>query len=382
MNFKKIIVGVIVILCLVSTVGCKGSKKDVDKSTFKEEKQTQEADMKSIAFITDLGNIDDKSFNQGCWEGILDFCKDKSDYKKQYFRALSDTVESRNTAIEQGIDNGAGIIICAGSFFQKSIYDLQDKYPDRKFLLIDTTPVNENGDEKINENVHCVEFKEEEAGYLAGYSAIKEGYRKLGFLGGIEGVPAIKDFGYGYAQGAEQAAKELKLNNNSIELKFWYAGSFQPSDKITKKMEEWYKDGTQVIFSCGGGILYSVIEATGKDSNRKIIGVDNDQADESEKIIFSSMKGLKSAIVLALKDIDDNKGNWSKDYAGKSSMVGVAEDCVGLSATKNSWRMKNYSIEEYNKLYESIKKKGIKLATDELPELKYVKVDFIKNKSK
>lgn len=370
---KKFILLLGIMTMIVGMSGCGKSDK---KEEVKKQEEVKEENKKVVSLITDFGNIDDKSFNEGAWNGLLKFAE-THDYEKNYYRALFDSDDERKKAMAQAIEEGADILICPGSQFQKVFYDVQDKYKDKMLLIIDSEPKDDNGKTVMSENVHCILYKEEEVGYLAGYAAIMEGYRKLGFLGGME-FEAIQRFGYGYVQGAEAAAKELNLKKNEVEIKYWYGGGFQPTKKITKQMRDWYKSGTEVIFSCGGGILYSVIEAAGDDENRKIIGVDSDQADESDQIIFSAMKGLTESVNNALVALYENGGKWPEDLAGKTSHVGVKENSVGLSATENSWRMKNFSIDDYNKAYKKLQKGDLNINDKELPKLEYVDYQYIK----
>ena len=364
-------------LCVVLTLGLVGCNSKDDK---KEEKKTEnvkenkEDDTKKyVAFITDVGSIDDSSFNAGVWSGVKEFADEKG-YKSDYYKSLEDSYEARADAIDKAAKEKADIIVCAGSLFENVIYDKQNEYKETEFLIIDGEPKNKEGNVKFNKNVHSILFKEEESGYLAGYVAVKEGYRKLGFLGGMD-VKAVVYFGYGFVQGAEAAAKELKLKD--VEVEYKYTGTFQPSEKIRDDVNKWYKDGTEIIFSCGGGILYSVIDAAGEKKDREIIGVDVDQANESEKIVYSAMKELKTSVYTAL--IDYSKDCiWPKDREGKSIKVGVKEKGVGLSATKDSWRIDKVSIADYNKMFEEIQKKDIKIETEKLPKLEYVKVNMHK----
>jgi len=138
--------------------------------------------------------------------------------------------------------------------------------------------------------VHNILYREEQAGYLAGYAAVMDGYTKLGFLGGMA-VPAVVRYGYGYVQGADAAAQKLGLAPGSVEIKYWYSGVFAPNDDIKTKMSGWYTEGTEVVFACGGGIYLSATAAADA-AGGKVIGVDVDQSAESPTIITSAMKDL------------------------------------------------------------------------------------------
>lgn len=356
---KLVLLMLIIVLCIT---GCKktGSKHFVERKP-----QSISNGMK-ISLVTDFGNVDDKSFNEGSWNGVVSFAE-RYGFEKNFYRALYDADSERTKALEQAVDEGADVVVCPGSEFQNVVYEVQDKCKN-KILLIDTEVRDENGNVNIGDNVHCIVYKEEEVGYLAGYAAVREGYRKLGFLGGID-YDAVKRFGYGYAQGIDAAAKELGLDKSKVELKYAYAGGFEPTEEIANSMKKWYEEGTEVIFSCGGSILHSVITAAEEDEKRKIIGVDVDQSGESPHIIFSAMKGLEESVEGALTKLKDNKWNWPEDMAGKATKVGVKEGCVRLSATEHSWRMKNYTIDDYNKMYKQMQKGKVVVEDKKMPKL-------------
>ncbi|HRR90021.1 MAG TPA: BMP family ABC transporter substrate-binding protein, partial [Eubacteriales bacterium] len=170
-----------------------------------------------IALVTDVGNIDDKSFNEGAWNGVKQFAE-ANGKTYGYFRPSEDSDESRIETIKTAIERGAKVVVCPGYLFEVAIYTLQGQYPNVNFLLLDGEP-NDGAEERVYEtksNVHCILYKEEQAGYLAGYAAVMDGYRKLGFLGGID-VPAVVRFGFGFVQGAEAAGEELELAADAID---------------------------------------------------------------------------------------------------------------------------------------------------------------------
>ena len=361
----------------LSLVACgQGGEKantNAGKGAEKKTEAKKEESKGFISLVTDFGNIDDKSFNQASWEGINMFAS-KSNYKKDFYRAeLQESVEARKEVIDKAVTAGADVLVCPGFLFQNIVYEAQTKYPDKHFVLIDTEPADAQGNVKAEKNVYSILYKEEQVGYLAGYAAVMEGYRKLGFLGGMDIAP-VKALGYGYVQGAEAAAKALNLPAGSIQMRYKYAGGFVATDVITKDMTAWYTTGTEVIFSCGGGIVESVIQAAGTDANRKIIGVDVDQASLSDHIIFSALKGIANSVNLALEVFDKNNKQWSAETAGKTDSLGIEKDCVGLSATEGSWRMTKFTIDQYNQFYESIKASTPVISRYQLPTLAYVKV--------
>ncbi len=329
-------------------------------------------DSYEIALVTDVGNIDDKSFNQGAWEGVVEYAENNNK-TYNYFRPSEDSTVARVETIKAAIEKGAKVVVCPGYLFEEAIYEVQDLYPNVNFLLLDGEPhTADYATYYTASNTHNILYKEEQAGYLAGYAAVKEGYTKLGFLGGMA-VPAVIRYGYGYVQGANAAAEELG-NAADVSIKYWYSGSFSPSDDIKTKMSGWYTDGTEVIFSCGGGIYLSATAAA-EAAGAKVIGVDVDQSAESATIITSAMKELANSVVLALTDLYNNNGTWPAGLAGATANLGAVEGCVGLPTA--TWSMTNFTVDEYNALFEQVKSGAITIsnATDVAPTVS-ISVDY------
>jgi basic membrane protein A len=323
---------------------------------------TAEPGTYELALITDVGNIDDKSFNESAWNGVKNYAEaNKITYA--YYRPSEDSTAARVETIGTAVDKGAKIVVCPGFLFEVAIYEVQDMYPDVQFLLLDGVPhTADYATFKTSPNVHCILYQEEQAGYLAGYGAVMDGYRKLGFLGGMA-VPAVVRFGYGYVQGADAAAQSLKLAKDAVEIKYWYAGVFAPSDDIKTKMSGWYTEGTEVVFACGGGIYLSAVAAA-EAAGKKVIGVDKDQAFESDLIITSAMKDLTNSVMLALTSIYDNGGKWDATRAGITAVLGAAENCVGLPTVATSWRFAKWTVAEYDVLFKKLQDKSVVVSND------------------
>ena len=331
-----------------------------------------------VALVTDVGNIDDKSFNQGAWEGVVAFCEGKGLKQGEgydYYRPSEDSTEARVETINTAIANGANVVVCPGYLFEDAIFTVQGSNPDVQFLLLDGEPHSADYTTyETTANSHNILYQEEQAGYFAGYAVVKDGYKKLGFLGGMA-VPAVVRYGYGFVQGANAAAEEMNIVDQ-VSIKYWYCGGFAPSDDIKIKMAGWFTDGTEVVFSCGGGIYLSAVAAA-TEANGKVIGVDVDQSAESECIITSAMKGLSNSVVLALEDLWANNGKWSADYSGKTAVLGAADDCVGLPTADGSWRLSNYTVAEYNELFAKVKDGTIVVSKDtENPPTVSIAVDY------
>ena len=291
-----------------------------------------------VALVTDVGTIDDESFNQACWEGVVAWC-DENKVEYTYYQPTEDSTDARVLSVGQAIAEGYNTIVLPGFLFNETVPIIQEAYPEAYFIAVDVAASDVNP----AANTACITFAEEQAGYLAGYAAVKDGYTKLGYLGGMA-VPAVIRYGYGYIQGADAAAAEMGVD---IEINYTYGGQFFGSPEITAKMEGWYQAGTEVVFACGGGIYTSALEAAEKN-NGKVIGVDVDQSYVSELIITSAMKQLKNVTMTVLDAL--NTGNWAT-YGAKVSNFSLAEgEYVGLPTAETSWRLNTFTVEEYNAL--------------------------------
>ena len=302
----------------------------------------------NVAMVTDVGNIDDKSFNEFTWKGCSDWATENG-MVANYYRPSEDSDEARIETIKTAIDKGANVIVCPGYLFGATYQQLPQQYPEVMFLGIDLGI----GDvPEPQANTALITYQEEQSGFLAGYAAVMDGYTKLAFLGGID-VPAVVRYGFGFVQGADKAAAELG-NTADVSVKYWYSGTFGPNDEIKTKTAGWYTEGTQIIFACGGGIVYSAITSA-DEANGKLIGVDVDQANISERVVTSAKKELENSVKLALSDLLANGGKWSAAYAGVENKLGAAQDCVGLPTDPASWRFSTFTLDQYNALYEKVK---------------------------
>ena len=302
-----------------------------------------------VALVTDVGTIDDEAFNQACWQGVEAWCT-ANGIEYNYYQPTEDSTDARVISVAQAIEEGANAIIMPGFLFGQTVLTVQNEYPDVYFVAVDVAGGDLTFDYQTFEepaaNVACLTFSEEQAGYLAGYMAVKEGYTKLGFLGGMA-VPAVIRYGYGFIQGADAAAQELDTN---IEINYTYGGQFAGSPEITAKMEGWYQAGTEVVFACGGGIYTSADEAAAKHDG-VVIGVDVDQSHLSPRIITSAMKGLQNVTEAVLEAL--NNGEWAT-YGGKVSNFGLMEgEYVGLPT--DNWMLKNVTVEDYEAVKAQIK---------------------------
>lgn len=347
---KKLTALVLSLALVFSLAACGGGKTDPTPTPDAGSATPPPAtDTIEIALVTDVGNIDDKSFNQASWEGVKEYATENN-ITYDYFRPSEDSTVARVETIETAISKGAKVVVCPGFLFEDAVWEVQTKHPEVQFLLLDGTPHDAAySDFTQTENTACILYQEEQAGFLAGYAAVMDGYRKLGFMGGID-VPAVVRFGYGFVQGADAAAAELGVAGD-VSVKYWYSGTFAPDDAIKTKAAGWYTDGTEVIFASGGGIYLSICAAA-NEAGKKVIGVDKDQSFEDPCIITSAVKALTPSVKIALADLYANDGKWGADYAGKVIKLGAKEDCVGLPT--DTWSLQNYTVDQYNELFAKI----------------------------
>jgi basic membrane protein A len=369
---KKLIAILMVLVLALGTLTACGSKEDKKDDTKvgtnqdekkddkKDDKQEDKADDKTagdayeIALITDKGNIDDKSFNQGAWEGVVEFAK-ANNVSHQYYKPEEASDAGYLACIELAIAGGAKVVVTPGFLFEVAMYEAQTRYPDVKFILLDGAPhTADYSVYETKENVASVMYAEEESGYLAGYAAVMDGMKKLGFMGGMA-VPAVQAFGYGFLQGAQDAAKELGLGAGEVQVTYHYTGNFEENDTNKATAKTMYQEGTEVIFACGGSVGKSVMAAAA-EAGAKVIGVDVDQRYDSETVITSATKGLGASVVQVLESI--YKTNSFNNYGGKTTYFDATNDGVGLPTqvigdpNGNAFdRFNSFTIDQYKAVY-------------------------------
>lgn len=377
---KRVIALFLALLITVSLAACGGgndtdgnitqssaqqnsSTSKTPSTTKKEENEKDEIDYKDIpdtmsskdgkykiAFVTDLGQLLDKSFNQGTWEGLKRYARENEKTYKYYQPANGNqaTDEDRYNSMKAAAEAGAEVIVCAGYLQAEAIRKAAEEYEKVKFIFIDGSALKGSDGEALK-NVAAIDFNEEQSGFLAGYAAVSDGYTRLGFTGGGGGTnPSCNRFAYGYAQGAEAAAKKLQ---KEVELKLsWeYGASFSPSAELQTMLNGWYANGTEIIFCCGGPMCQSAFAAASANEGA-VIGSDVDQSFESDTVVTSALKGLRESVMFTLEKA--YSGKW-EEIGGKQTTLGAKENAVGLP--EESWSMEKFTREEYKKLYADLK---------------------------
>ncbi|NLD34211.1 MAG: BMP family ABC transporter substrate-binding protein [Clostridiales bacterium] len=316
------------------------------------------AETYEIAMVTDIGTIDDKSFNQGTWEGIVEYAE-KNGKTYNYYQPTAQSTEVYLDMIEQAVNAGAKVVVTPGFLFEQPIFQAQDMYPDVSFILIDGNPNDGDfgkatGPEyRTEKNAVGIVYAEEQAGFLAGYAAVKDGYTKLGFMGGMA-VPAVIRFGYGFVQGAEYAANELGIKD--LQMNYHYTGGFEATPEAQSLAASWYADGIEVIFACGGAVGNSVMAAA-EAADAKVIGVDVDQSSQSKTVITSATKGLAPSVIQTLTEYYD--GNFP---GGQALVMDAASDGVALPMATSQF--KTFTQADYDAIFAKLVAHEITLLKD------------------
>lgn len=339
----------------------------------------------NIAMITDSGDITDQSFNQTAYEACRNWAE-INDVLFTYYKPDDDTDEARNASVDKAAANGANIIVMPGYLFAAAVVSQPERYPDIKFVALDVSAgdicakgvgeayTGNPSDYSVTdyyheENVYCCTYQEELPGYMAGYAAVKSGYRHLGFLGGVS-APVVHRFGYGYVQGINAAAAELGITDE-IEVEYICGGQFFGDDDITAVMDTWYgMKGVEVVFACGGEIYTSAAEAAARYDG-KVIGVDTDQQPIIDgkygqgMTVTSAMKDLTGTVNSVLTGIRD--GRWD-DYAGKIENLGIVsenpeENYVQLPIRSTQWS-DAFTEDDYHALIKAMYSGAITVSGD------------------
>ena len=304
-----------------------------------------------VAFVTDVGLLKDKSFNQGTFDGVKLYA-DANGLSYKYYQPANGseaTDDDRYNAMKAAADAGAEVIVCAGYLQEAALKRAAMEYPDTPFVFIDGYPISDDNGNVLT-NVAGISFKEEQAGYFAGYAAVKDGFEKLGFSGGGGGTnDACCRFGYGFVQGANAAAAEMDKTVD-INYSWQYGATFQASAELQTMISGWYTNGTEIVFACGGAMFQS-ISAAASANDGYVIGVDVDQSAESDTVITSAMKGLSDAVQWAVGHVYD--GTFA-EIGGVGTSLGVEDNAVGLPTADASWRFETFTVADYEAMFDAV----------------------------
>ncbi len=331
------------LLAAIMVLSCASAFAATDYDAIPDE-MTAENGQYPIAFVTDVGQLKDHSFNEGIYNGVKSYAAENGIAYKYYQPANGDqaTDDDRYDAMKAAVDGGAEIVVCAGFMAGAAIEKASAEFENVKWVYVDGGA--------YGVNTVGVAFKEEQCGFFAGYACVKEGFTKLGFAGGGGGTtPAVNRYGYGFVQGAEAAAEELGVNVDMM-YSFLYGGSFSASPELETMLNSWYENGTEVIFPCGGAMYISCFSAAAANE-AWALGVDSDQAGDSEWVLTSPLKGVDAATYLILKSYFD--GKWD-EIGGTSQVFGTADGAIALPTAESSWRFTKFTVEEYQKMVDDV----------------------------
>ena len=367
---KKLLAILLALVLALAT--CSAFAEAVDPDTI-EDTMTSADGTYELAFVTDVGQLKDKSFNQGTWNGVKAYAAANGLSYKYYQPANGDqaTDDDRYDAMKAAVEGGAKVVVCAGFLQEAALTKAATEYPDVKFIFIDGYPIG-------LDNVAPIAFKEEQSGYFAGYAVVMDGFTKLGFCGGGGGTnPACCRYGYGFAQGAEAAAAELGVE---VELKYsWqYGASFSASPELQTMAKGWYETGTEIIFACGGS-MFASITAAAAENDGYVVGVDVDQSFDSDTVVTSALKGLSNATEWAIAKCYD--GSFA-EIGGIATSLGANDDAVGLPT--ETWSFETYTVDQYEAAMEAMKA-GELVVDDQAPteggiadvEFAHVVIDYV-----
>ena len=265
-----------------------------------------------VAVVGDAPEPIEDDFNGSVWRAASAFCQDNG-MASTYYDSLTDALAANND-----------IVIAVGFAVSAEVEEVADQNPAVRFICLD------NEEPIAAQNAYVIDYRNDQAGFLAGYAAVKMGYRRLGFMGGVE-IPAVQAFGQGFVQGANAAAIELGISSD-VSVAYTYTGVFWPDNDVMLKAYAWYGAGVEAIFACGGGMCQSVAQAA-QDMQGKMIGVDEDQAYlmPNGGVITSAMKDIGPTSAYALGRI--LAGEWA-DMAGRTDVLGIVSADPGRNFVK------------------------------------------------
>ena len=335
-----------------------------------------DGEQKEIAMVTDGGSVNNSSLNQAVWSGVVEFATANNKSCEAY-HPKTQTHDDRVAAIMDSIVNGARVVVCSGRALEEAVFEVEDLFPDVRFMLVDGEPrgIVETGSKhfmpnettgiesetqettqnttpqiKISDNVYCITFKEEQAGYLAGYVAARDGYTKFGFMSYDDSISDML-YGLGFLQGIEDAATEMGILD-LITVKFRYNSDGSSADVIQNIAENWYIGGTEMIFA--SGMNCDPVIAAAEEKNGRVICTDSDHSAVSPHVVTSAVKNVYDSIMRALESLYSNNLRWDEDHAGKTDDLGVAENGIGLPTEPAAWRFGNFTFDAYRMLVADI----------------------------
>ena len=273
-----------------------------------------------LVLVTDGSEVASDAVYQSAWNGLAQY-GDESGLKYEASVPAGRTTEDYENTIKEAAQKGASVIVCAGTSMSRAVYDAQRDWKDVRFLLLEAEPVSESGRSRLRGNTESLEIDVSEAGYLAGYAAVQAGYTHLGYIGQKNEENGTK-YGTGYALGAETAAADLGLGENSITLDYTYRKSSSVSPSYLEKIKSWYGEGGQILFSDGAS-YQNVLGAAASAAGGALIA--NGGVEEYANAVLKVRLDYGTAVYNALKEMKQ------KDFeGGKIVTRGVTDQEISL----------------------------------------------------
>lgn len=305
----------------------------------------EDPDAKKYALITNSSTEETAYYTDLVWEGIEKFANEQGVKCGKYTSAGMDT-EKITEKIDEAVDAGAKVVFCIGDEMSVAVYEAQKEHKKVKFYLMEAEPHKE-GKEKVSirENTCVIQFDIVQEGFLAGYAAVANGARSIGFMAG-EKTDRNEKLLSGYLQGAETAAKDAGLSAGEVTFRQLYTGADKLSPEYMATGIEWYKAGCEVIFTPDKNVAVSVSKAA-ENQDKKIICADDKQPDNIAQILTSTRKDYAGAAYQALSDcINEN-------FVGETAVTfGAKESGISMDLENSSFT--GFSQEKYDSMYQAL----------------------------
>lgn len=304
----------------------------------------------TIAMITDGGNVDDLATNQTIWQAVQTYVGGTGE-TPGYYIPDNESSSACRTAIDEAVKKGAEVVICYGDAAGTAVYEAQREYRSVYFLMFDVEAhAEENEKARLRGNTRCILFDHEEAGFLAGYAAAREGYTSLAYYGGADKERA-DEYGAGFLEGLQQAASEMELADGSIQVQYEERGTDAISPDFMNEVKQKYRNGCQAIFTDGGG-FESIVRTSAEVTGGKVLGVATDESQKSAAVVISAENKYEEVLNQELQKIAE------EDFdGGKTEILGIGEGGVGL--TMDTSRMQNFGEDQYQQITEKIQKNQV-----------------------
>lgn len=349
-KLKKILCAVLCV-AMLCVAGCKRNETGINEPISK------------IALITGVQELVFDHTNESVWNGIVS-CAETNNIEYAYYRPESYDESEITAQFEQAASEGAKVIIAVGDAFASTVAQQQNLHTDIKYILIDASGESLG---KTAENTHCVMFRQEEAGYLAGYGAVKDGFRKLGFIGQRE-TETYATYGYGFVQGASDAAFEM---DEQISIGITYIDEYPDEDTAASVCDIWYNGGCEIIMVSANDVFVQKCAQKAVDHFAYTVGVNNDQTYLADGLDYnpfmtSALKGLEEVVDATLEMV--LAGSWKENLGGRTVYYGLSNgNYVYLPEDSALWLFKDFTFEDYETVKNSIADGSVNVYNNGLP---------------